>query len=66
MYVYVHVICDSFTSSIYFSPLVRAGRVLKWAALKKQLETLKNFLKSDEKLSFVKVLGITFELLKIV
>ena len=47
-------------------PFVRAGRVLKWAALKKQLETLNNFLKNDEKLSFIKVLRVTFELLKIV
>ena len=48
------------------NPLVRAGRVLKWAALKKQLQTLKNFLKNDKKLSFKKVLEIIFELLKIV
>ena len=48
------------------NPLVRAGRVLKWAASKKQLETLKNFLKNDKKLSFIKVLEIIFELLKIV
>ena len=50
----------------FCNPLVRAGRVLKWAALKKQLETLKNFLKNDKKLSFIKVLEIIFELLKIV
>ena len=67
MCVRMYITCASLGSSMcnFFS---KSWKGFEMDSMKERpcLDTLKDFLKSDKKLSFVKVLGITFELLKIV
>ena len=69
IYIYIYITCASFNSSLCnILHCSKSKNGFEMDSIKKLpcLKTLRNFLKSDKKLSFVKVLGITFELLKIV